>query len=158
WHLTLTDTATLVTFVAAALHRAHAAGVVHRDLKPANIFFARIGAGERVKLLDFGIAKIKREHSASDDGVTRAKMIFGTFHYMSPEQMRDARDVDHRADLWSLGVIAFRAITGRLPFRGHDYQELFPQVCYEPIPRASVLAPHLALPAELDAFFKRALD
>src|SRR5262249_8288348 len=106
--LSFAETTTLLKELANALQSAHALGVVHRDIKPAKIFFARSGDEERVKLVDFGIAKIKR--SDAGDEATRTGTIFGTFNYMSPEQMRDSKDVDSRSDVWSLGVIAFRAI------------------------------------------------
>lgn len=154
--LSFTEVAALLAEVAKALQHAHAKGIVHRDLKPANVFFARSDGEEHIKLLDFGIAKIKRSDSTAE--ATRTGMIFGTFNYMSPEQMRGSKDVDSRSDVWSLGVIAFRTVTGELPFPGQEYPELFPKICHDPIPAASAVAPALTISAEMDAFFARALD
>ncbi len=112
--------------VASALAAAHDAGIAHRDLKPDNIFLARdetaVG-GVRVKLLDFGIAKLTEADGSSSAG-TRTGAIMGTPAYMSPEQCRGAGDVDHRADLYALGCILFEMMAGRPPFIGHGTGEL----------------------------------
>jgi serine/threonine-protein kinase len=137
--------------VARALMRAHRAGIVHRDLKPANIFLSRVDEEEIVKLLDFGIAK---QLGAVD--ATQADVLVGSPQYMSPEQARGARDLDHRADLWSLAVILFRALTGAPAFEGETAIDVILQICTGPVPSALRVAPDLA--PELDAFFRRALD
>ncbi|MFT3773107.1 MAG: serine/threonine-protein kinase [Minicystis sp.] len=102
------------TQVAETLQLAHDKGVVHRDLKPDNVFLVN-EAGDPlfVKLLDFGIAKIL--HGESNGGLTETGVILGTPYYMSPEQAR-AETIDHRTDIYSLGVMMYRAFTGRLPF------------------------------------------
>ncbi len=105
--------AKLMDQLLAALTAAHAAGFVHRDLKPANIFLAGDPANPLVKLLDFGIAK-----ALGEDSHTRSKMVIGTPAYMSPEQMRSARGVTARSDLWSIGVILYECLVGFRPFRG----------------------------------------
>ncbi|AUX39861.1 hypothetical protein SOCE26_012560 [Sorangium cellulosum] len=95
--------------VAKALGRAHERGVVHRDIKPDNLFLCDVGHGELfVKVLDFGIAKVG---AASDLGATRTGVTLGTPYYMSPEQVMGAK-VDARADVWSLGVVAYECMTG----------------------------------------------
>ena len=100
-----------------ALAEAHANGVVHRDLKPANLFLVkRDKSAIFVKVLDFGVSKILGD--AATDDVTSSYAMLGSPHYMSPEQMRSSRDVDARTDVWSLGVIAYQLLTGRLPFEG----------------------------------------
>ena len=106
--------------IACALSEAHAAGVVHRDLKPANIILTqRRATGEQVKIVDFGIAKIA--HAALLNGVstrlTREGLVFGTPHYIAPEQAQGA-ELDGRADLYSLGVLLYRMLSGHLPFDG----------------------------------------
>jgi serine/threonine-protein kinase len=104
--------------VASALEAAHRAGIVHRDLKPDNIFLIRDPAartGERVKVLDFGIAKLGHASSAMN---TQSIEVFGTPRYMSPEQCNSASSVDYRSDVYTLGCILFELVCGRPPFEG----------------------------------------
>ena len=101
------------------LQKAHDAQVVHRDIKPANMFLARREEGEIiVKLLDFGIAKVRMEQAQETEsaGLTKTGSMLGSPLYMSPEQALGAKDIDHRADLWSLGVALYQALAGRTPF------------------------------------------
>ncbi|NUP06905.1 MAG: protein kinase [Polyangiaceae bacterium] len=105
-----------VAYVVQACHamiEAHDLGIVHRDLKPSNLFLAREGDRRVVKVLDFGISKIT---NLTDGHVTQTQMSFGSPLYMSPEQIRSAKLVDHRSDVWSLGVILYEALTGDPPF------------------------------------------
>jgi serine/threonine-protein kinase len=115
--LAIPDAVGLARQIANALAAAHKVGIVHRDLKPDNVFLIpdpEVAGGERVKLLDFGIAKLASETMGPARTVTGA--ILGTPHYMSPEQCEGSRVVDHRTDLYSLGCLLFQMITGRLPF------------------------------------------
>ena len=160
--LSLPEAARIADQIARALHRAHRAGIVHRDLKPANVFLTRVDDEEVVKLLDFGIAKTDRrglghptENGRDPEGLTAAHVLMGSPHYMSPEQGHGARDVDHRADLWSLGVILFRVVTGALPFQGSTTIDILLRVCSAPPPSPSALVPELG--PDVDAFFQRAL-
>ncbi|XXY53238.1 serine/threonine-protein kinase [Sorangium sp. So ce269] len=109
----------IVAQACVGLQKAHEAGVLHRDIKPANLFLARReeGGGIVVKLLDFGVAKIRPVHDPCRDttGLTRSGHVLGTPRYMSPEQARAIKDVDHRTDIWSLGVVLYRALAGRTP-------------------------------------------
>ena len=89
---------------------AHAAGIVHRDLKPANIL---VGRDDGVKVADFGLAQLGADVAIPT--LTRTNVAMGTFHYLAPEQRKDARTVDHRADIWALGVILYEMLTGELP-------------------------------------------
>jgi serine/threonine protein kinase len=113
--------------IASALEAAHKAGIVHRDLKPDNIFLVKdpaVPGGERVKVLDFGIAKL---HHTQASGVhTQTNEVFGTPRYMSPEQCRSATQIDQRSDIYTLGCILFELLTGRPPFVGQT-GELFAQ-------------------------------
>ncbi|HEU4404663.1 MAG TPA: serine/threonine-protein kinase [Polyangiaceae bacterium] len=140
--------------VARALTKAHAANVVHRDLKPANIFLARDENSEVVKVLDFGIAKWALP--SGGEAVTRYGAMLGTPCYMSPEQARDCRVVDHRADLWSLAVMVYECMTGRLPFESKHITELFLQILSDPLPVPSQVAP--GLPVAFDAWWAKAAN
>ncbi|NUO51379.1 MAG: serine/threonine protein kinase [Polyangiaceae bacterium] len=136
--------------LAAGVDLAHRAGVVHRDLKPKNIFLLAGPGGAAVKILDFGIAK----HAALAARVTRTGILLGTPHYMSPEQIADVRHVDHRADLWSLGAVAYRCLAGRRPFEG-ELSELLHRITHGAFTPPTRLVPGLA-PA-VDEVFERAL-
>ncbi|MGK4008244.1 serine/threonine-protein kinase [Sorangium sp. So ce1036] len=109
----------IVAQACVGLQKAHDAGVLHRDIKPANLFLARRedGGGLVLKLLDFGIAKIKPSHDPRRDttGLTRSGSMLGTPRYMSPEQARAIKEIDHRTDIWSLGVVLYHALAGRTP-------------------------------------------
>ena len=124
--------------IARALDAAHAKGIAHRDLKPENIFLAHdTDGGTFPKLLDFGIAKLL----APEDDVrhrTGTGVPIGTPYYMSPEQCR-GRDVDHRTDIYSFGIVIYRLLTGAFPFEGDDYVELlYQQTNKEPSPPSSL--------------------
>ncbi len=155
--LSLGETSRIVAQVARALRRAADASIVHRDLKPANVFLAREdvddGEPEVVKVLDFGVAKAPRLDGDGD--VTQMGALLGSPRYMSPEQARNSAAVDARADLWSLAVIAYRAITGAVPFGGAEPAEVLFRVCRYRAPPPSEIAPELG--REVDAFFARAL-
>ncbi|KYF76007.1 serine/threonine protein kinase [Sorangium cellulosum] len=143
----------LVRQISAGLEAAGAAGIVHCDLKPANVFVARGASGESVKILDFGVGWRLFEGSDEDrHDWTGAR--FGTPAYMSPEQVRGA--VPHLlADLWSLGVIIYRALTGHFPFSPTDVRELMVSICTDPFPPPS--SRNAALLPGFDRFFERAL-
>ncbi|MFO0591246.1 MAG: protein kinase [Polyangiaceae bacterium] len=153
--LSVADASTLLNDIAHALDRAHAAGIVHRDLKPENIFLAKDGEFEVPKILDFGIALEVQDDASDDSAVTQEGVILGTPYFMSPEQVRGRTNIDHRSDLWSLGVILFRAITGIRPFGRGQTADVIVQICSDPIPRASVVTRDL--PEECDRFFEKAL-
>jgi serine/threonine-protein kinase len=113
----------------AAMMEAHDNGIVHRDLKPANLFLAREGPERILKVLDFGISKVVGEATR----LTGAGAVMGTVLYMSPEQIRASKDVDQRADIWSLGVILFELVAGRPPWTGNSHQ-IAAAVLGEPAP------------------------
>ncbi len=123
---------------------AHRAGVVHRDLKPDNVIITRTSKGEPlIKLLDFGIAKLKVTGEL-DRGLTRPGVIMGTPEYMAPEQAYSADSVDARADIFSLGVIIFEMLAGRRPVGGDEPQQIAGAYLSGQISRLSDLAPELA--------------
>jgi eukaryotic-like serine/threonine-protein kinase len=154
--LSLQATYTIIDQVCKALRRSHEVGLVHRDLKPANIFLTTHLGEEIVKVLDFGIAKAISVSGPVQAGkATRTGTLIGSPHYMSPEQIRRSKQVDHRSDLWSLGVITFQCLTGRLPFSGEEFAEVLVEVCSDPIPPPSSFAPDL--PSDVDRFIERAL-
>ncbi len=109
--LTAKEALELIPQVCEALQTAHALGVIHRDIKPENILVDGEG---RVRIADFGLAKLN-DAEPTGFGLTQTNQTFGTLHYMAPEQMRGAGTVDHRADLYSLGVVLYEMLTGELP-------------------------------------------
>jgi serine/threonine-protein kinase len=145
----------LIGQVTRALRRAHEAGIVHRDLKPGNIFLVEREDDEEplVKVLDFGIARTPRLGFVGE--ATKTGTLLGSPRYMSPEQARSPRSVDPRSDLWSLAVIAFRALTGRLPFMADEVAELLVKICTEPAPPPSSFHAELA---DFDLFFEKAFS
>jgi serine/threonine protein kinase len=142
----------LVAHVARALTRAHAIGIVHRDLKPENVFLVPDDEGEIAKVLDFGVAKWNMDWAVNN--VTKTGLLVGTPLYMSPEQARGTKDIDYRADLWSLAVIAFQSMTGSLPFLSEGLGDLLAKIMFEPIPLPSSIVPYL--PLEFDSWWMRA--
>jgi serine/threonine-protein kinase len=146
------ETVQILSQVARALAKAHAAGLVHRDLKPPNVFLVRDDDREIVKVLDFGIAKISGPGTGSQ---TKTGAIMGTPYYMSPEQAQGTKSVDHRTDLWALGVVAYQCLTGALPFVSEAFGDLVLKIIVEPIPIPSKIAP---VPPGFDAWWARAVD
>jgi serine/threonine-protein kinase len=144
----------IFTQSAKALRRAHDAGIVHRDLKPNNVFLARVDDEEVVKLLDFGVAKLQWNGALDPHNEsTQQGLLLGSPCYMSPEQARGHKNIDHRSDLWSLAVILFRSLTGVRPFDAGTIADLIIKICAEDPPHASSLMPDA--PPGLDEFFFR---
>ncbi len=138
-----------------ALGRAHSLGIVHRDIKPDNIYLAtsQDDDGYVVKVLDFGIAKVQtlaeNEHLS-----TRTGQLLGTPMYMSPEQARGLRTIDHRTDLYSLGLVAHVMLTGNLAFSSESLGDLLVQICTQPLPSLRAQAPYL--PPAMEEWFQKA--
>jgi serine/threonine protein kinase len=150
--LTPLETYKVITHVARAIGRAHEAGIIHRDLKPDNIFLVHNEGDEIAKVLDFGVAKI--DGHALEGTRTRTGSLLGTPYYMSPEQAQGNKEIDHRSDLWALGVIAFECLTGQRPFSSDGLGDLVIQICIRDIVVPSQVAP---VPPGFDVWFSRAV-
>jgi serine/threonine protein kinase len=137
----------IVRQVVRALAAAHARGIVHRDVKPENVFLVGDAASPVVKVLDFGISKVGGPEGGGAS-LTRTGMIMGTPGYMPPEQARGAR-VDHRADVYGVGAMLYRALTGQLPFDSDDPAEALGAVLTQEPPRPRSVEPSIPEPLEL---------
>jgi len=145
---------TIVRHVCGALACAHRAGVIHRDIKPANIFVTGSGEQTIAKVLDFGIARVESEEEHARK-LTRPDEILGTLEYISPEQLLGRGPVDGRADLYGLGVVAYRCLTGRLPYPGDTLGELLLSLTKVSPPPPTTLVP--GLPDDIDRWMQSAL-
>jgi len=169
-YLPFSEVGPIVDDVLQGLVAAHEAGVVHRDLKPGNIFLVDQSSDappppgepyperrERAKILDFGISKLNRRAGEREPTLTRFDATLGSFAYMAPEQVRGAARADERADIYAVGAVAFRALSGRLPFEGPSAHVLVGL-------KLDTAAPSLAevtgerWPAGVERFLERALS
>jgi serine/threonine-protein kinase len=152
--LGLPEAIRITTHVGRALAKAHARGIVHRDLKSGNVFIAKTEDDELgwiAKVLDFGVAKLADMASAS---TTKTGTLVGTPLFMSPEQIRGASYVDHRADLYSLGVVFYNMVTGLHAFDGPSYSDVLVAICTQPLPDIRERAPWL--PETVGEWFRKA--
>lgn len=144
----------LITQVARALRNAHENGVIHRDLKPGNLLVkVDMDGNDMVKVVDFGLVKL----TEGDQAITVTGMIMGSPHCMAPEQVQGAA-VDERADIYALGVLLFRCITGQYPFHGSTTTATMIAHINHPIPKLAEKAPNLQVPDGLEAFIERCLS
>lgn len=153
--LAVTTAVDLMLPIISAVGAVHAAGIIHRDLKPGNLMLAAPRPGVvHPKLLDFGIAKVQ-DHG-DEDGLTRTRAVLGTPQYMSPEQVRESRNIDARSDQFSLGVILYECLAGRKLFDGDSVFEVLHQVVYAPIVPPARLRGDI--PVGVDRAVMRALE
>ena len=140
-----------------ALAVAHSAGIVHRDLKPSNLFVTQRSDGSPlVKVLDFGISKITEAGPSPTATLTRPGMMLGSPRYMSPEQLRNASNVDNRADIWAMGVVLQELLSGQPPFDADTFTGLCTMIVSEPPTRLRALVP--AAPLELEEIILKCLE
>jgi serine/threonine protein kinase len=143
--------------VCNALTAAHDKGIIHRDMKPENIFLQKAGTkDEKVKILDFGIAKMS---ILDQEGrkLTKTGIVFGTPEYMSPEQAA-GKPVDRRIDIYSLGIILFEMLTGKVPFTGDTFMAILSKHIFEKVPSLKESARNLAIPLTLESVIYKCLD
>ncbi|MFW5876790.1 MAG: protein kinase domain-containing protein [Myxococcota bacterium] len=139
-----------------ALSAVHGRGIIHRDLKPDNLFLAAHGGEERVKVVDFGVSKVRREAGESfATSLTRTGTAVGTPYYMSPEQARGMKAHDHRVDLYAAGVILYQCLSGRMPFDAGNYHALLQAILAGKPPPLEGIAPGVS--PELSAVVQRAI-
>jgi serine/threonine-protein kinase len=143
--------------IASALGAAHKKGIVHRDVKPENVFLLKRNDQDYVKVVDFGISKSLRPVDGSDSPrLTQTGMVLGTPLYMSPEQARGDEQLDHRIDIYALGVIMYEMVTGEVPYRGSNYLNVLSQVLSEePAPPSQV---NKEVGPDLEAVIEKALE
>jgi serine/threonine-protein kinase len=152
--LSLADATPILAQLVSAVGAAHRFGVVHRDLKPDNVFLCRGGDDTVVKVLDFGIAKLTG--AEADGSLTQAGHTLGTPAYMAPEQCRGAKDVDHRADLWAIGVITYEMLAGTRPIPGDTVGEIVEALLTLGVPPLRTLVPDV--PFDLAVAARRLLE
>ncbi|MCP4677918.1 MAG: protein kinase [Deltaproteobacteria bacterium] len=149
--LSVNDTISLASRASGALGIAHRKGIIHRDIKPSNLFMID-GKPDQVKVLDFGVARL----SDASRALTREGFIVGTLGFIAPEQARGETDVDERADIFSLGCVLFKCLTGRLPFVGEHPLAVLAKVVGEPTPRVGALWPDV--PRQFDELVACMMD
>ena len=149
--MTLREVGIVVGQVSKVLHRAHMLSIVHRDVKPDNIFLIDSDYELFVKVLDFGIAKQTRRVV----GVTKTGVVVGTPEFMSPEQAVSSKHIDHRSDIYSLAVVAYYALTKRVPFDADAAEPIWMQMASGRFPAPTGL--RQGLPPAIDGWFKRAM-
>jgi serine/threonine-protein kinase len=151
--LPVSDAVDAVLQAGEPVAEAHALGIVHRDLKPSNLFvIARPDRSLAIKVLDFGLAKAG---ITGGKAITETGYVAGSPQYMAPEQMRSLKHVDHRADLWSMGVILYYLVAGRRPFEGQNVALVWAEIVRGPPAPLSSIAPRV--PPALEAVIRRCL-
>ncbi len=150
------EAAEIACEILEALVAAHARHVVHRDIKPENVFVSTTASARRaITLLDFGISKVVGDEGRDAKTLTKTGSVLGTADYMSPEQVRGDDDIDGRADVWAVGVVLYRMVTGKLPFTGKNYNLVVYSVLTDTPPAVQSVATDV--PATLANIIERAM-
>jgi serine/threonine protein kinase len=155
--LPITQAVPIIIQICKALKAAHKKGIIHRDMKPENVFL--ISKDEKqdfVKILDFGVAKILDIHNAQER-LTSPGVVFGTPEYISPEQIQSL-PLDHRVDIYSVGIIMYEMLTGKVPFRGDSFLQIVTQHLINPPPSPLSVNPHIHLPSKMEEIIFKALS
>jgi serine/threonine-protein kinase len=153
------DAVDAVLQACGAVAEAHAAGIIHRDLKPSNLFrIQRSDGTSAIKVLDFGISKVTdpEQAGAAEPALTSTGMTMGSPQYMSPEQVRNAKDVDGRSDIWALGVVLYELLTGKSPFSAETLGATFANIVSLTPPRVERVRP--GVPESLGTVIAACLD
>ncbi|HZO15908.1 MAG TPA: serine/threonine-protein kinase, partial [Polyangiaceae bacterium] len=147
--LPVAQVADFVLQACEALAEAHAMGIIHRDLKPSNLFLTRANDGSpSIKVLDFGISKLIGALAEYDSDLTQTAALLGTPAYMSPEQMAEARDIDGRTDVWSLGIVLYELLSGAKPFVGRSIPAITMAVASQSVPSLRARRPDVPIGLE----------
>ncbi|MEK6335250.1 MAG: serine/threonine-protein kinase [Acidobacteriota bacterium] len=154
--MSLERTVEIIRQVTGALDAAHHQGVIHRDLKSDNIMLSETNGGDWARVLDFGIAKIQEPEGSRDNDITAPNLVIGTPQYMSPEQCAQTGPIDARSDVYSLGIIVFEMLSGRLPFTGESPTVIMMKQVQDPPP--SILEARPDLPAAVNGVVEKALS
>lgn len=155
-YLPYDETCVIFKQVCEAMQEAHSRGVIHRDIKPENIMLDYTDRSVNVKVVDFGIAKFVQEQDDTIGKITKTGTVCGSPTYMSPEQCDD-NQVDHRSDIYSLGIVVYESITGKVPFSATDIYHVMTMHVKDPPPRLKAVRPDLDLPLHLESVLDRAL-
>ena len=154
--LALGEIVNIAVLVLSGLQAVHNAGVVHRDLKPENVFLVSDDDGVFPKLLDFGVSKSVDRRDGRGAPLTQEGVLVGTPQYMAPEQARGLRDVDHRIDLWAMGVILYEVLAGKLPYDSENVGDILIQIVSQDAPPITFYRPEVG--PELSAVVQRAMS
>ncbi len=154
--LPVAQTIALALQLCDALSAVHHHGIVHRDVKPGNLLIAHGPSGDRLLLIDFGIAKVSHEEETATQKITRLGELLGTVEYMAPEQIKDDGPIDPRSDVYAAGVVLYECLTGEVPYMGSPTAVIASMLAATPI--GSIRALRSDVPPALEAAIRRALE
>jgi serine/threonine-protein kinase len=155
--LPIPEACDLMVQACKALSEAHGLGIVHRDVKPGNMFVVHRSDGSKIlKILDFGISKIPKLDGEEEHTLTQSHVLLGSPKYLSPEQVRDAKHVDHRSDVWALGLVLYYMLSGKRPFEGETMSAVCVSIATDTPFRLRALRPEV--PVEIDQVVMQCLE